>query len=147
MKSWVDTLLVHDNVWLVLTFHGVDGIGWEAKPHQELKEFFTYIKENEENIWVATFGDATKYMRERMSGSTKVNKSGDEITIDLTHTLDPEVYNVALTLKTYIDPSWTKVKVTQGNESRHIDPLKDAEGSYVLYDALPNSNVVLASEL
>ncbi|MEZ4931439.1 MAG: hypothetical protein R2788_04810 [Saprospiraceae bacterium] len=31
MKSWVDTCLAHDNIWLVLVFHGVDGL---ANPRQ-----------------------------------------------------------------------------------------------------------------
>src|SRR6266536_5365283 len=36
MQSWADTTLAHDNIWLVLVFHGVDGIGWEALPHELL---------------------------------------------------------------------------------------------------------------
>ena len=68
MKSWIDTLVVHDNIWLVLVFHGVDGIGWEAKPKEELEEYFQYIKEREDHLWVATFKDVTRYIRERMDG-------------------------------------------------------------------------------
>ncbi|MEJ7589557.1 MAG: polysaccharide deacetylase family protein [Ferruginibacter sp.] len=30
MKSWVDTVIAHKHDWLVLVFHGVVGIGWEA---------------------------------------------------------------------------------------------------------------------
>ena len=147
MNSWIDTLLVHDNVWLVLTFHGVDGVGWEAKPHQELKEFFTYIKQHEEKVWVATFGEATRYMRERMNGSAKVQKTGDEITIDLTHNLDQQQYHVALTLKTYVDPSWDKVRVKQGDKSMEVAVQSDAKGNYVLYDAVPNESSVELSAL
>ena len=147
MNSWIDTLLVHDNVWLVLTFHGVDGVGWEAKPHQELKEFFTYIKQHEEKVWVATFGEATRYMRERMNGSAKVQKTGDEITIDLTHNLDQRQYGVALTLKTYVDPSWDKVRVKQGDKSMEVAVQSDAKGNYVLYDAVPNESSVELSAL
>jgi hypothetical protein len=96
-------MLVHDNVWFVLTFHGIDGVGWEAKPHQELKEFFTYIKKHEGKLWVATFGEATKYMRERMSASAKVEKQNDKILSHLSHTLDKNHYGVPLTLKTYVN--------------------------------------------
>src|SRR5665647_810020 len=67
MKSWVDTLLAHDNIWLVLVFHGIDTIGWEPINHEELAEYFQYIKDKEDNLWVATFKDVTKYMRERMA--------------------------------------------------------------------------------
>lgn len=138
MKSWVDTLLVHDNVWLVLTFHGIDGIGWEAKPHEELKEFFTYMKKHEGKLWIATFGEATKYVRERMAASAKVENQADKILINLSHTLDRELYNVPLTLKTYVNDDWEKVLVQQGTSSNHVSTSSDDVGTYVLYDAIPN---------
>ena len=43
LQSWVDTVSTHDNVWLVLVFHGVDGIGWEPRTTQELETYFQYI--------------------------------------------------------------------------------------------------------
>src|SRR4030095_9495543 len=64
MKSWIDTAEAHDNIWLVLVFHGVDGVGWKPKTGAELKEYFGYIKSKEDKIWVATFQDVAKYMRE-----------------------------------------------------------------------------------
>ena len=50
MKSWVDVTASHDNIWLVLVFHGVDGIGWKPKTGLELKEYFGYIKSKEGQI-------------------------------------------------------------------------------------------------
>ncbi len=50
MKSWIDTCLVKDNIWLVLVFHGVEGVGWEAKTREELSEYFHYIKSNEDAL-------------------------------------------------------------------------------------------------
>ncbi|HSQ79015.1 MAG TPA: polysaccharide deacetylase family protein, partial [Candidatus Bathyarchaeia archaeon] len=44
MKGWVDTIIRRDNIWLVLVFHGVDGIGWEPKTGAELDEYFRHIK-------------------------------------------------------------------------------------------------------
>src|ERR1700742_504461 len=32
MKSWVDTAVTKNNTWLVLVFHGIDGMGYEALP-------------------------------------------------------------------------------------------------------------------
>ena len=142
MKSWVDTLLVHDNVWLVLTFHGIDGVGWEAKPHQELKEFFTYIKKHEGKLWVATFGEATKYMRERMSASVKGEKQNDKIFVNLSHTLDKNQYAVPLTLKTYVNSDWKEILVKQGSKSETVSSLTDDVGTYVFYQATPNGSAV-----
>ena len=142
MKSYVDTLLLYDNVWLVLTFHGVDGVGWEAKPHQEHKAYFTYIKEKEDKVWVATFGEVTKYMRERMNGSAKVDKQGGKIVVNLTHTLDQDQYNVPLTLKTYVDAGWKQIKVRQGSETFTTRSMSDSVGAYVIYQAIPNGEAV-----
>src|SRR5690606_5722398 len=41
MTSWIDTTRAHDNIWLVLVIHGVDGLGWEPLSHQELENYFT----------------------------------------------------------------------------------------------------------
>ena len=143
MKSWVDTLLVHDNVWLVLTFHGIDGIGWEAKPHETLKLYFEYMKKNENNLWVAPFKDITKYMRERMNASVKFETPSDKkIIITLDHTLDKTLYDVPLTLKTYVETDWRKVIVTQGNVSTVYDTQSDPNGNYVLYAVRPDGNKV-----
>ena len=147
MKSWVDTLLKHDNVWLVLTFHGVDDVGWEAKPHQELKEYFTYMKQHEEKIWIATFGEATKYVRERERSEAKQSMANDVITVTLTHALDKDQYNVPLTLKTYVDEIWKKIKVKQGDQEKTVEPASDGEGFYIVYEAKPNSNPIEISEL
>jgi len=139
MKSWVDTLLVHDNVWLVLTFHGVDGIGWEAKPHEELQEYFSYMKQYEENLWIVPFRDATKYMRERMSATLNAVDKDGKILVGLKHSLDPAMYNFPLTLKTYVDPDWKNVMIKQGADTINVQPASDENGNFVLYQAVPNA--------
>jgi peptidoglycan/xylan/chitin deacetylase (PgdA/CDA1 family) len=139
MKAWVDTLLVHDNIWLVLTFHGVDGIGWEAIPHEKHKAYFSYMKENEKDLWVGTFGDVTKYMRERMSAKIDVDKSNeDKIIVNINHALDTTLYNFPLTLTTMLGNDWKKVTVKQGNTSAVKDVLSNEKGNAVRYQAIPN---------
>jgi peptidoglycan/xylan/chitin deacetylase (PgdA/CDA1 family) len=144
MKSWVDTLLVHDNIWLCLTFHGVDGIGWEAKPHQEHAEYFGYIKAHKDSLWVATFGDVTKYMRERMSAKIDFRQTGETIVLSLRHSLDGKLYALPLTLKTYVPPSWKGVRAKQGDKTLTATLRSDQSGPYVLYQAIPNGeNIVI----
>jgi peptidoglycan/xylan/chitin deacetylase (PgdA/CDA1 family) len=136
MKSWVDTLLVHDNFWLVLTFHGVDGIGWEAKPSSEHKEYFSYMKQKENQLWIATFKDVTKYMRQRMNANLKVDRQENKVLIHLDHSLDKNMYNLPLTLKTYVDPAWKTITIKQADKVIQFEPRVDNKGSYVLYQAL-----------
>ena len=137
MKSWVDTAEAHNNNWLVLVFHGVDGKGWEALPGSLLQEYFEYIKQHEENSWIATFGDVTKYMRERMNGSLKSEMSGNKIKVELTHTLDKDMYNFPLTLSTAVPGSWKKAMVKQNNKVQEVT----VENGRILYELEPNKGI------
>jgi peptidoglycan/xylan/chitin deacetylase (PgdA/CDA1 family) len=139
MKSWIDTTSVNDNIWLVLVLHGVDGIGWEALDINILEEYFRYMKSNENNLWIATFGDVTRYMRERMGSIIKTGRKGRKITVNIINTLDPTMYSIPLTLKTYVPSKWKKVQVKEGSEKRIICPQYDMMGSYILYQVIPNA--------
>ncbi len=142
MKSWVDTSLAHDNIWLVLVFHGIDDIGWEPTPHQKLEEYFEYIKSKENNIWVAPFGDVARYVRERMGANVKTNDEKNKIAVNLSHSLNPEMYDLPLTLKTYVSPEWKNVLVKQNGKQQNIVSQKDADGTYILYHAVPNAGMI-----
>lgn len=147
MKSYIDTTLAHNNIWLVLVFHGVDGLGWEALPHEVLDTYFQYIKQNENDLWIATFEDVAKYMRERMHAGVTTDKNDNNITIHLTQTLDSSVYNVPLTLKTYVSATWNDVKISQGNQQKKIQIHQDANGKYVLYNAMPGAVEITLSNM
>jgi peptidoglycan/xylan/chitin deacetylase (PgdA/CDA1 family) len=142
MKGWVDAIARRDNIWLVLVFHGVDGIGWEPKTGAELEAYFGYIKSLENRLWVATFQDVTKYMRERMRGRVTTVWKGKSIEIDLRHDLPAGVYDLPLTLKTSVPSGWASVEVTQGDMTTSVRPARDGRGPYVLYRAVPNSGPV-----
>jgi peptidoglycan/xylan/chitin deacetylase (PgdA/CDA1 family) len=143
MKSWVDTCLVHNNIWLVLVFHGVDGVGWEPKKSNELKEYFFYMHERKDRLWIATFADVTKYLRERKACELLETVSKNQIQITLTSSLDPSVYDIPLTLKTYVPDNWgstVQCMVGKSNDNKTIPVLRDETGNYVLYSALSTKN-------
>jgi len=146
MKSWIDTSLAHDNIWLVLVFHGIDDIGWEPTPHEKLQQYFEYMKSKENEIWVAPFGDVARYLRERMGAEVKTNDGKDKITINLTHSLDPKMYDLPLTLKTYIPADWKNVSLKQNGKQQNLVSQKDANGNYILYKAVPNSGTITISK-
>ncbi|MDX1741207.1 MAG: polysaccharide deacetylase family protein, partial [Rhodothermales bacterium] len=142
MISWVDRAASADNVWLVLVFHGVEGIGWEPKPAAELQEYFTYIAGSDE-VWVGTFGDAARYIRERMAATVTATRRGDEIRVDLRHSLDSDLYRFPLTLSTRVPADWTFVEVTQGASRHLVDVRRSSREGSVTYRAVPNSDVVV----
>jgi peptidoglycan/xylan/chitin deacetylase (PgdA/CDA1 family) len=143
MKSWVDTTYASKDMWLVLVFHGIDSLGWEPTPIPKLEEYFNYIKDREDKLWVATFGDVTKYMREREVAMTSVMEKDGTITVKLTHSLDPTMYDLPLTLKTYVSDKWRKVTVSQGTNIREVEVQHDEEGAYVLYQVKPNAAITV----
>ena len=147
MKSWVDTLVARDNVWLVLTFHGVDGIGWEAKPHEELQEYFSYMKKHDDNLWIAPFRDVTKYMRERMAAKVNSREEDGGFVVTLNHSLDKELYNFPLTVKSYIPDDWENINVVQGARSVTWVMASDDGGKYLIYEATPNEEAVTITAL
>jgi peptidoglycan/xylan/chitin deacetylase (PgdA/CDA1 family) len=146
MKSWVDTAVSRRDTWLVLVIHGVDGLGYEALSDTLLNNYFHYIKAMDKNVWIATFGEVTKYMRERESSLVKNNNAGDKIEISLSHSLDKSMYDVALTLKTYVPSGWKIVHVRQGKRSFELSVKTDDKGSYVVYRAYPNKEHVSISK-
>ena len=147
MKAWVDTTAGHKNIWLVLVIHGVDGIGWEALTIQSIDEYFRYIKSKEHDLWVATFGDVAKYMRERMNSIVKSSENKGKITVTFTHSLDKSMYNLPLTLKTVVSPEWKEVIVKQGNESSRISTQKTGDVTFVQYQASPDANIDITAVL
>ncbi len=146
MKAWVDTVRVHDNNWLVLVFHGIENLGWEPKTRPELVEYFSYMKANEQDLWIATFRDVTKYLRERKATKVTAKAEGDAIAINLSSDLDPEIYSVPLTLKTYIPSNWISAQVTQNNETQTVKIQTDDKGNFVIYDINPSDGNVSLNE-
>jgi len=139
MKSWVDTVAADNNDWLVLVFHGVDGVGWEALPGTLLREYFEYLRQHDDKLWIATFADVTKYMRERMNAKVDTREEGGKIMVDLTHSLDSSRYDIPLTLRTYVPSNWKQAEVTQGGKKNTYETKSDDKGTFVLYQLQPNA--------
>ena len=70
-----------------------------------------HIKSHDKDAWVATFQDAGKYIREKVSARVSAEASEGAIQITLTHPLDPKLYGFLLSLKTYVPSGWKSVKV------------------------------------
>jgi peptidoglycan/xylan/chitin deacetylase (PgdA/CDA1 family) len=142
MKSWVDKVAALDHAWLVLVFHGVDGVGWEPKTGADLREYFGYIKSREQDLWVATFQDVTKYMREREHGRVEASLKGDVVEVALHHDLDGALYDVPLTLRTTVPPDWRAVEARQGSRVERVEVVREGATASVTYDAAPNAEAL-----
>jgi peptidoglycan/xylan/chitin deacetylase (PgdA/CDA1 family) len=147
MKSWVDKTAAQGNIWLVLVFHGVDGVGWKPKTGAELKDYFGYINSKKDSLWVATFQDVTKYIRERRQSAVSSYADGEVISVVLRSELTELSYNLPLTLKTYVPNEWKTVEVRQGEQNKQVEVVRANGTEYVFYQAMPNAEVVRLSRV
>jgi peptidoglycan/xylan/chitin deacetylase (PgdA/CDA1 family) len=147
MKSWVDKTAGQGNIWLVLVFHGVDGIGWKPKTGADLKNYFSYIKSREQSLWVATFQDVAKYLRERQHATVASYRDGEIISAVLRSDLTNVRYDLPLTLKTQVPDEWKTVEIQQGEKRKQVDVIQSNSANYVLYQAVPNAEVVKLSRV
>ena len=145
MKSWVDKTATQGNIWLVLVFHGVDGVGWKPKTGGELTDYFEYISSKNQSLWIATFQDVAKYIRERETGTVATYKDGDAIMVVLRSSLTDLSYDLPLTLKTYVPEEWKAVDVQQGQRKKQSDVVRENGTNYVMYQAIPNGEEIKLS--
>ncbi|MEX2260836.1 MAG: polysaccharide deacetylase family protein [Bryobacteraceae bacterium] len=140
MKGWVDTS-IEGGVWLVLVFHGIEGIGYEALPTETVRAYFDYIREREGRMWVATFQDGAKYARERMNSKVTARMAGDAIEVSVSHSLDPKLYDLPLTARTAIPADWKVVRFRQGDDVRWVPVHREGGKTFVIYRIAPNGSV------
>jgi peptidoglycan/xylan/chitin deacetylase (PgdA/CDA1 family) len=142
MSSWIETARRDGRIWLVLTIHGVEGVGWEPVSRETLAGFFDELASSRGQLWVATFQDVTKYLRERMAASVTSVEEDGTIHVTLTHALDPALYDLPLTLETRVPDGWRRARVSQGRDVRTLPVVRRPSGAFVLHQARPNAESI-----
>jgi peptidoglycan/xylan/chitin deacetylase (PgdA/CDA1 family) len=137
MKGWVDTSLAH-GIWLVLVFHGIEGVGWEPLTTDNLRSYFDYITERKPRLWAATYADAAKYARERQASTVNAILAGDRIEVTVSHSLDKTLYDLPLTVKTPLPAEWKLVHFQQGQDVRWLPVHHVGEKAFAMYRIAPN---------
>jgi len=142
MKGWVDTS-VGQGMWLVLVFHGIEGIGWEALTTETMRAYLDYMKSHEPRLWIATFQDGMKYARERINSTVTSKMVGEAIEVTVKHSLDPATYDVPLTARTAIPTDWRLVRWKQDDEIRWLPVHREGGETFVQYRIVPNGKAVI----
>ena len=142
MNEWVDITASQDNIWLVTVIHGIDGIGYEPLTGQTVDDHFSYIKSKENDLWVATFADAARYIKQRMNAKVNSSQKGEKINVTVTHPLNKKLYDLPLTLKTYVNPEWNEAQVKQGKSVTKVTVQREGSSAFVLYQAMPGKGVI-----
>ena len=104
-----------------------------------------FFQRREEQIWVATFSDVTKYIRERENTIIESEMKGKSIKIHISNNLEASVYDIPITLKTYIPKNWKSISI---NKDKIIFDVKtDKKGNYITYSVLPSESSLILEEV
>jgi peptidoglycan/xylan/chitin deacetylase (PgdA/CDA1 family) len=97
LNTWADSL-VADHKWGIVMTHAV-GKGYAALSDPNiLSTHFKYVKSREADIWVDTFANVARYEKERDNVKLNLSEKDQTITCVLSSTLDPQRYDVPLTV-------------------------------------------------
>jgi len=135
--------------WCVLLFHGIDNDGgYSPIPSAELKASLEYLKNNKDTYWVETFLNTVKYIRERDDISVKeVSNKDNSITIQVTDTLDNEIYNYPVTLRRPLPEGWSAAKVSQNDKATDTKVVEVDSVKYIMFDAIPDIGDIVISKV
>lgn len=155
MKGWVDAAL-RDGTWILELWHGVKGTV-NGQPFDEgsspvntavAEPYFEYVASKKDELWIATFNEATAYLREKQQAEYQVLKmTDDSFRLTLTHNLPPELFDEALTMQTRVDSSWQSAEITQDGNTIIVPTTKTAESTYLIYDVYPNKGEVAINRI
>lgn len=97
LNSWADKL-VQEKKWGVTMTHAITN-GYAAMSSPEiLRDHWKYVKSRDREIWVDTFANIARYEKERGDAKLTLSEKAGTLTCVLTSTLDPQLYDVPLTL-------------------------------------------------
>ena len=95
-----------DGEWAMVMWHGVfpNGTNKYNQFHIYRDQFIAFLDEiarpvREGKLMCTFFDDAARYIAEREGAHLQVTESADRVTVTLTHSLDPSVYHLPLTVR------------------------------------------------
>lgn len=132
--------------WYITMCHEIyEGAGGDST-YEKFEPVLQYMSElqKEGKIWVTTFGDATKYIRERQNTTVSFVENNDAYTLTLTMaektadnlSLDPAVFNHPLTVKLSLPNGANAVRYECDGEA-YMSFAKEGE-SFVCVDVVPD---------
>lgn len=84
--------------WMVAMLHAITN-GYSAFPNAGmLEEHLKYVQPLQDRLWVDTFGNVGRYVKERDAAKLEVKRDATSVTLTLTTGLEAGLFNVPLTV-------------------------------------------------
>jgi hypothetical protein len=104
-----------------------------------------WLKTNydENKIWIETVANITRYIKQRDNYTYHViSQSQAEIIIELTDSLDDEIYNYPLSAYINIPMDWTHVLIEQGTQSEVLESFVVDTSNFILASVIPDGGLI-----
>lgn len=126
--------------WAVFLIHEIDnGSGYSPLSSTILDEALSYLKTNDADYWVTTFGNAIKYSKERNAATlSELTNTSSAITMTVSDNLDDKIYNYPLTISRALPSGWSEVSVTQNGKAME----SSISNGYIYFQAIPDGGTV-----
>ncbi len=128
--------------WAVFLIHDLAGSGYSPIVLDDLKMTLDFIKSNENDYYVATFADATKYSKERVNSNLNVEESNGIFYIELKDTLDNAVYDEKLSIRIENKYDWENVEAVQNGQEIETEVTDE----YIYFDSVPDAGEIIIKE-
>ena len=133
--------------WCVLCNHGVgkgDHIAYTEAA--DIEGNLDYLDKNRSKIWVESFGNVVRYIKERNAVNITVTSSSDEdITIQMTDNLDDSIFNYPLSVRCGLPDGWQTAAVKQGGSDVEDTIVTVNSRKYILFKAVPDGGDITIS--
>ncbi len=137
------------NGWGVGLHHGIgsQSHNWAVTNLNAMKSHLDYLDQNRDKIWMETFGNVARYIKERNAAQiTEKSSSGGSFTIEVkAPNLDTSIFNYPLSIQRELPSGWdeTKIKVTQNDIDVPDTVVTDNTKKYIRFKAVPNAGDVV----
>ncbi len=156
IKSDIDSAA---NGWYIPITHRVGDVddvrgedGHIEMTYAVADEMFAYIASlrDEGKVWVTTYSEAVKYVRERQNSTVNAYSENGAIFVDLTMSdftedglsLDADVFNTPLTVKVEVPATYGTVFYTTGTKQYIAEAFNDDGKNCVYVNLIPNEGPV-----
>ncbi|MCQ2973295.1 MAG: polysaccharide deacetylase family protein [Bacteroidales bacterium] len=140
-NKWVKNGVI-ENGWLTFLIHAIDNDGgYSSISSTEFDNHLKFVSENQNDYWVATFAEVSKYILERNSLSIKEKKvsNGYEIEVMVSAQSKITKFDQPLTIKRSLPKKWTSAKVT--NSKGEIN--SRIENNKLIFNIIPGEKYTI----
>lgn len=140
------------NGWYIPITHRVGDVEGAELSYKMADKMFAYIASlrDEGKVWVTTYSEAVKYVRERQNSTVSAYFDEESIFVDVKMTgttddglpLGTDVFNVPLTVKIEVPADYSKIYYTNAGKEYITEAFSQGSKNYVYVNVSPNSGPV-----